>query len=137
MLLSIKCMLQHNLMTYWVHVLRWIFALLCLVAILGGGSVHARRTRAAVESLGRIVYLPDANDQGNVESRPNIFDSENVLEVAKTENLDRDSMKAKFFENSNLLRQEVKILALIYFQYLYFNGVLMTYLVNCTESWSL
>jgi hypothetical protein len=77
------------------------------VAVLGGGYVDAEQPRAAVESLGRIVYLPNVNSQKDYVSAPFIFDAENLLDLAKTSELDRTEQHSMWFENSDQLRQEI------------------------------
>jgi len=81
--------------------------LLCFLAVLGGGSVDARKARAAVESLGRIVYLPNVNSQKDPISAPFIFDAENLLDLAKTSEIGHTDQKSKWFENSDQLREEL------------------------------
>jgi hypothetical protein len=86
---------------------RWITCLLWFLAVIGGGTVHAKKNRAAVETLGRIVYLPNVNFLNDHASAPFIFDAENMLDLAKTTDLSRTDMHSKWFENSDQLRQEI------------------------------
>lgn len=86
---------------------RWILCLLCFLAVLGGASVDARKTRAAIESLGRIVYLPNVNSQSDHSSAPFIFDAENLLDLAKTNQIDHTDQHSRWFESSDELRQEI------------------------------
>jgi hypothetical protein len=77
------------------------------MAVLGGGSVDAGKTRAAVESLGRIIYLPNVNSQKDLSSAPFIFDAENLLDLAKTSEIDHTDQHSMWFENSDQLRKEI------------------------------
>lgn len=86
---------------------RWILCLLGLLALLGGGPVDARKTTAAVESLGRIVYLPNVNSQNEHTNAPFIFDAENLLDLAKTDDIDHTRQDSRWFENSDQLRKEI------------------------------
>lgn len=82
---------------------RWVL-LLCFLA----GSVNARQTRVAVESLGRIVYLPNVNDQtDHHRSARFIFDAENLLDLAKTTKLENTEHQSMWFENSDQIKQEL------------------------------
>jgi len=77
------------------------------MAVLGGASVDAGKTRAALESLGRIVYLPNVNSHNDHSSAPFIFDAENLLDLAKTSEIDQTDQHSKWFENGDQLRKEI------------------------------
>jgi hypothetical protein len=83
---------------------RWVL-LLCFLA----GSVDAGRTRsAAVQSLGRIVYLPNVNSQNNHHvSAPFIFDAENLLDLAETSKIEHTDHHSMWFECSEQLKKEI------------------------------
>lgn len=86
---------------------RWVLCLLCVLAVLGGGSVDARKTDAAMESLGRIVYLPKVNSKCDHISAPFIFDAENLLDVAKKSEIERTDQSCKYFENSDEVKWQI------------------------------
>jgi len=82
---------------------RWAL-LLCFLA----GSVDAGRTRAAVQSLGRIVYLPNVNSQKDHHvSAPFIFDTENLLDQSRTSRIDHTDQNSEWFESSDRLKEEI------------------------------
>lgn len=85
-----------------------------LVAAIGGEIfVHAREfdavaaNSAAVESLGRIVYLPKVNLQSDHNSEPLIFDAKDLKGIAETSENSYTDVKSNWFESSDKFKQSV------------------------------
>jgi len=79
--------------------------LLLLLAVIGG--VSAGRNGAAVEKLGRIVFLPNVDCKDDHTDARFIFDAENLINLAKTSELSRSDQDSRWYENSNQLRREI------------------------------
>jgi hypothetical protein len=81
-----------------------------LIACLGllAAIVHvAAGSSASVESLGRIVYLPNVNLLNDHNSDPLIFDAKDLNSIAKTSKQSYTDMDSKFFESSEKFKQAI------------------------------
>jgi hypothetical protein len=94
---------------------RWVSCLLLLVVAIAEGEVfvHARdlggdaTNIAAVETLGRIVYLPNVNLQNDHNSDPLIFDAKDMNSIAKTSKNSYTDMNSKWYESSDKFKQAI------------------------------
>lgn len=83
---------------------------LCLGLLAAITRVAAAATNsAAVESLGRIVYLPDVNLVNDHNSDPLIFDLNDLNSIARTSKESYTDMNSRFFESSDKFKQSVLI----------------------------
>ncbi|OAE31954.1 hypothetical protein AXG93_4421s1050 [Marchantia polymorpha subsp. ruderalis] len=77
-----------------------------LLAAITHGAAAATNS-AAVESLGRIVYLPHVNLQNDHNSDPLIFDADDLESIAKTSQQSFTDMDSRFFESSDKFKQSI------------------------------
>jgi hypothetical protein len=80
--------------------------ILCL-GLLAAIFHVAAGSSASVESLGRIVYLPNVNLLNDHNSDPLIFDAKDLNSIAKTSKQSYTDMDSKFFESSEKFKQAI------------------------------